>query len=195
MGRIHDAPRQKRRFGPRARPVSTPSTWTYLRAARANAVAWQRSLEKAIALAPEHLSLYALTLEEGTPLARRIAGRAIAPEPDPDAQAEMYTWSSERLADAGYEQYEISNWAKPGHRCRHNLTYWQPSPTLGWAPARTLTSMTAVRERAARRAGTSSLSPQPGRTAVRRLRFRRWNPLRRPDAERQLSDAMILGCG
>jgi oxygen-independent coproporphyrinogen-3 oxidase len=92
--------------------------------------AWQQSLEKAVELAPEHLSLYALTLEDGTPLARRIA-RGDCPEPDADAQAEMYDWSSERLAGAGYEQYEISNWARPGHRCRHNLTYWRCEHYLG----------------------------------------------------------------
>jgi len=92
--------------------------------------AWRRSLERAVELAPEHLSLYALTLEEGTPLARRIAEGKCA-EPDADAQAEMYDRSSERLADAGYEQYEISNWAKIGHQCRHNLTYWRCEPYLG----------------------------------------------------------------
>jgi len=92
--------------------------------------AWQRSLEKAVELAPEHLSLYALTLEEGTPLARRIAKGDCA-EPDADAQAEMYEWSCERLAGAGYEQYEISNWAKSGHQCQHNLTYWRCETYLG----------------------------------------------------------------
>jgi len=92
--------------------------------------AWQRSLERAVELAPEHLSLYALTLEDGTPLARRVA-RGECAEPDADAQADMYTWSSDRLASAGYEQYEISNWARPGRRCRHNLTYWRCEPYLG----------------------------------------------------------------
>ncbi len=92
--------------------------------------AWRRSLEKAVELAPDHLSLYALTVEEGTPLARCIAkGECTAP--DDDAQADMYASSCERLADAGYEQYEISNWARPGHRCRHNLTYWRCEPYLG----------------------------------------------------------------
>ncbi len=91
---------------------------------------WQQSLEKAVELSPEHLSLYALTLEEGTPLARRVAKGECA-EPDDDEQAEMYAWSSGRLAVAGYEQYEISNWARSGHRCRHNLTYWRCEPYLG----------------------------------------------------------------
>ena len=92
--------------------------------------AWQRSLEQALALAPEHLSLYALTVEEGTPLARDIA-RGRVTSPDPDAQAEQYEWTQDRLACAGYEHYEISNWARPGRRCAHNLLYWRNREYLG----------------------------------------------------------------
>lgn len=91
---------------------------------------WQRSLEEAIALGPEHLSLYALTVEEGTPLARDVArGRTAAP--DPDMQAEHYEWTQDRLAAAGYEHYEISNWCRPGCRCEHNLVYWRSGEYLG----------------------------------------------------------------
>jgi oxygen-independent coproporphyrinogen-3 oxidase len=94
---------------------------------------WQATLEEAIALAPEHLSLYALTVEEGTGLAHDVAqGRT--PEPDPDAQAAMYEWSMDRLARAGYRQYEISNWALPGGECRHNLVYWRNGEWLGLGP-------------------------------------------------------------
>ncbi|MDI6857620.1 MAG: radical SAM family heme chaperone HemW [Dehalococcoidia bacterium] len=84
---------------------------------------WQQTLERALALRPEHLSLYALTVEEGTPLAAMIE-RGEAPPPDDDAQAEMYVRSEQIMARAGYEHYEISNWALAGRRCRHNLTYW-----------------------------------------------------------------------
>jgi oxygen-independent coproporphyrinogen-3 oxidase len=91
---------------------------------------WRRSLEEALALDPEHLSLYALTVEEGTPLARDVA-RGRVPAPDADAQAEQYEWTEARLARAGYEHYEISNWARPGRRCRHNLIYWQNREYLG----------------------------------------------------------------
>ena len=85
---------------------------------------WQASLKRAISLAPDHMSLYALTVEEGTKLAYDIDhGRA--PEPDGDVQASMYEWSQERMAEAGYQQYEISNWARPGQECRHNLVYWR----------------------------------------------------------------------
>jgi putative oxygen-independent coproporphyrinogen III oxidase len=92
--------------------------------------AWQKTLEQALALAPEHLSLYALTIEEGTPLARDVErGRVSAP--DPDIQAEHYEWTQDRLASAGYEHYEISNWARPGRRCLHNLIYWRNREYLG----------------------------------------------------------------
>ena len=91
---------------------------------------WQRSLEKAIRLEPEHLSLYALTVEENTPLGRAVAANR-AWEPDEDTQAEMYEESEERLEAVGYDHYETSNWAWPGHRCRHNLTYWETRPYLG----------------------------------------------------------------
>ncbi len=91
---------------------------------------WRGSVEEAVALAPEHLSLYALTVEEGTPLARDVAeGRTRAP--DPDIQADQYEWARERLARAGFEHYEISNWARSGYRCRHNLGCWECREYLG----------------------------------------------------------------
>jgi oxygen-independent coproporphyrinogen-3 oxidase len=91
---------------------------------------WQSNLETALDLAPEHLSLYALTVEEGTPLARDVA-RGRTPAPDPDEQATHYEYTQERLTRAGYEHYEISNWARPGRRCRHNLVYWNHREYLG----------------------------------------------------------------
>jgi len=91
---------------------------------------WQATLEQAIELGPEHLSLYALTVEEGTRLAYDVAHGRV-PEPDPDAQAAIYEWSSERLARASYQQYEISNWSRPAEECRHNLTYWRNGEWLG----------------------------------------------------------------
>lgn len=91
---------------------------------------WQASLERAIELGPDHMSLYALTVEEGTKLAYDIDhGRF--PEPDADVQAAMYEWAQERMATAGYRQYEISNWARPGQECRHNLVYWRNGEWLG----------------------------------------------------------------
>ncbi len=93
--------------------------------------AWQTSLDLALERSPEHLSLYALSLDEGTPLAARVQ-RGKLPSPDPDLAAEMYEWAEAACAVAGYEHYEISNWARePRFRCRHNLTYWHNEPYLG----------------------------------------------------------------
>jgi len=93
--------------------------------------AWQRSLESALTLEPEHLSLYALSVEAGTPLARAI-DRGHLPVPEPDLAAEMYEMAAEASARAGYLHYEISNWARtPEHRCRHSLLYWRNEPYQG----------------------------------------------------------------
>ncbi len=113
---------------------------------------WQRSLERVLDLQPEHLSLYALTIEHGTPFGH-WARRGLLSAPDPDAAAEMYEWASERLERSGYAPYEISNWARadapgpagqaaqrvtpaddttsPALACRHNLQYWHNLPYLG----------------------------------------------------------------
>jgi oxygen-independent coproporphyrinogen-3 oxidase len=94
-------------------------------------VAWQVTLDRALALEPEHLSLYALTVEEGTRLATEIADGAM-PKPDPDIAAEMYDLAERQLSAAGYAHYEISNWARPAEMaCRHNLAYWRNEPYLG----------------------------------------------------------------
>ena len=86
---------------------------------------WQTSLEQAIALGPDHLSLYCLTVESGTPLARAIAQGQL-PSPDPDLAADMYELAQDILSSAGYTHYEISNWARsPESVCQHNLTYWR----------------------------------------------------------------------
>ncbi|MEZ5204080.1 MAG: radical SAM family heme chaperone HemW [Acidimicrobiales bacterium] len=80
---------------------------------------WESTVRAAIDLAPHHVSAYALTVEPGTPLAADPARH-----PDDDTQADEYQLATRLLGDAGYEWYEISNWAKPGHECRHNLLYW-----------------------------------------------------------------------
>lgn len=111
---------------------------------RQTLAAWQDTLERALALAPEHLSLYALSLEEGTPLATQVV-QGTLPEPDADLAADMYLWAEERLATAGYGHYELSNWARrspgdearpfPALACRHNLLYWQNERYLGLGAA------------------------------------------------------------
>ncbi len=95
---------------------------------------WQRDLEGAIAMGVEHLSVYSLIVEPRTPLSRFIAqGRMSVP--DDDAAGEMYEWTRERLAAAGYGQYEISNWAKsPAYECEHNKAYWHNADWLAFGP-------------------------------------------------------------
>ncbi len=91
---------------------------------------WRVSLERAIALAPEHLSAYALTIEDGTAFGADVASGRM-PAPDDDDQATKYELALDLLADAGYEHYEISNWARPGRACRHNLMYWTQGEYAG----------------------------------------------------------------
>ena len=86
-----------------------------------------------LALQPEHISLYALGLEDGTPLKAWVE-RGRLPAPDDDLAADMYELASEMLRDHGYEQYEISNWARPRYQCRHNLQYWHNDEYIGLGP-------------------------------------------------------------
>lgn len=95
---------------------------------------WEASLEAAIALEPDHLSAYALIVEDGTKLASRIR-RGELPEPDDDLHADMYECADARLAAAGYGWYEVSNWARvPEQRSRHNLAYWTGEDWWGIGP-------------------------------------------------------------
>jgi len=88
---------------------------------------WERNLDEALKLQPEHLSLYLLEIHEGTPLAEQIrSGRQ--PMPDEDMAAEMYEMMLEKTAAAGYRQYEISNFSKAGYESRHNSKYWTFDP-------------------------------------------------------------------
>jgi len=97
---------------------------------------WQATLDEALSYSPEHLSLYGLMLEEGTPLYERYSGENALLDrlPDDDLQAEMHDWAVERLKQAGYMNYETSNFARPGHECQHNLGYWRGADYLGLGP-------------------------------------------------------------
>ena len=91
---------------------------------------WEQSIRAVLELAPVHLSLYCLTIEPGTPMQRWLQNGRIQP-PDPDLAADQYELACNILAEQGYEHYEISNWAKPGMACEHNLTYWRNGEYLG----------------------------------------------------------------
>ena len=91
---------------------------------------WQETLAQALMLRPEHLSLYSLIIEEGTPFFNWTQEGRIVPG-DEDLCADMYEYADELLQAVGYVNYEISNWALPGHQSRHNLTYWRNLPYIG----------------------------------------------------------------
>lgn len=93
---------------------------------------WKATVEHALSLIPQHLSCYGLKVEEGTPLAARVAQGEVLP--DDDQQADLYLWTVGRLERAGYPQYEISNFSKPGFASRHNLRYWLTQPYIGFGP-------------------------------------------------------------
>lgn len=111
--------------------------------------AWEDTLHQAIALKPEHISAYSLIIEEGTPFYEHYgepaeengntagksmpdSGRTWPPLPDEDTERRMYERTGEILAEAGFRQYEISNYAKEGFACRHNIGYWTGVPYIGF---------------------------------------------------------------
>ena len=100
-------------------PYQTPESWLF-------------TLEQVCSLCPEHLSAYGLTIEDGTPFARR---KAELPLPDEESARKMYFDGIRFLSDRGFRQYEISNYARPGYESRHNLKYWNCEPYLGFGPA------------------------------------------------------------
>lgn len=93
---------------------------------------WMATLRNVLDLKPDHISCYGLKVEPGTPLYEYREGANL---PDDDTQADMYFYAVQTLEEMGYEQYEISNFAKPGLACRHNLKYWTGEPYIGFGPA------------------------------------------------------------
>ena len=94
---------------------------------------WRRSVDAALALEPDHVSAYALTVEPGTRMGAQAARGRIR-LPDPDELADKYEAADEALTASGYRWYEISNWARPGRECRHNAVYWRSGNWWGYGP-------------------------------------------------------------
>jgi oxygen-independent coproporphyrinogen-3 oxidase len=94
---------------------------------------WQATLDGVAELRPAHISMYCLTLEEGTVMEQQVRSGQV-PDPDPDLAADMYVMAQESMAPLGYRHYEISNWAQPDCECRHNLAYWRNLSYLGVGP-------------------------------------------------------------
>ncbi|HLF14630.1 MAG TPA: radical SAM family heme chaperone HemW [Bacteroidota bacterium] len=101
---------------------------------RQTAEKWEQTLSGALELSPQHISAYCLIYEEGTPLIRLLRSKQVTPLPGED-EAVFYEHTMKRLGEAGYEQYEVSNFALPGFRCRHNLTYWEHREYIGFGPS------------------------------------------------------------
>lgn len=94
---------------------------------------WDSTLTQVFDLTPDHLSMYCLVLEDGTPMQSNVKN-GILPEPDTDLAADMYVIAQERASQLDYQHYEISNWSLPGKESQHNLIYWQNKPFLGVGP-------------------------------------------------------------
>ena len=92
---------------------------------------WKRTMDATLALGPDHVSLYALIIEQGTPMHDWVR-RGDVPYPDPDAAADMYDHAEASMRAAGFTHYEISNWALPGRECAHNVIYWHNEPFFGF---------------------------------------------------------------
>ncbi len=129
LGRIHTAAQARQAFGwAREAGFGNVSLDLIYGLPQQTLEQWRLDLEEAAALGPEHISLYGLTLEPGTPLAETLSDEDAL---DPDVAADMYTLAEHVLGSAGFEHYELSNWARPGRESRHNLTYWRNLPYLG----------------------------------------------------------------
>lgn len=131
LGRRHDAAHVERAVGAaRGAGLRSVSLDLIFGVPGQTAQSWRRSLERAIALGVDHVSTYGLTIEEGTPY-HRWQQREPARFFTDDAEAELYGIAIDMLEAAGYEHYEISNFAKPGFRCEHNAIYWANGEYVG----------------------------------------------------------------
>lgn len=131
LGRTHDPDNVRRGVDAARRAGLTNFNLDVIYGARGESVAdWERTIRSVVELDPPHVSAYGLTVEAGTPLADRPDEH-----PDDDVQAEMYDVADEVLSAAGLENYEVSNWARPGHECRHNRVYWNQGDYRGFGSA------------------------------------------------------------
>jgi oxygen-independent coproporphyrinogen-3 oxidase len=132
LGRIHSAARAREAVGEaRAAGIDNVSLDLMMWLPQQTTAHWRQNIETLIEVSPDHASLYLLELYPNAPLKEDMARAGWSLAPDDDA-ADMYLWSMERLDHAGYEQYEISNVARPGKASRHNLKYWKDGAWIGF---------------------------------------------------------------
>lgn len=132
LGRVHDAAEARRAVAlARAAGFDNVNLDLIYGLPWQSLASWRWTLREALRLDPEHLSLYALSVEPGTPLHDWVE-RGEIELPGEDQVADMYSLAEDILRDSGYEHYEISNWARPGRECRHNLVYWANEPYVGF---------------------------------------------------------------
>ena len=131
LGRIHTTEQSRQAFQAARRAGFTNVSIDLIHSLPGqNLDQWRTELRQAVALAPEHISIYGLTVEAGTPFARKYP--ADSPElADEDLSADMFEYTDEFLTGSGFEHYEIANYARPGYRSRHNSGYWQRDGYLG----------------------------------------------------------------
>ncbi|HEY5540199.1 MAG TPA: radical SAM family heme chaperone HemW [Coriobacteriia bacterium] len=133
LGRIHDA-RQARAALSLVREAGVDLSVDLICGVPGQSMAsWAESLEQALDAGARHVSVYPLSIEEGTPLAAAVSGGRV-PDPDPDLAAEMMLLAESRLAEAGVARYEVANYAVPGHESRHNSAYWTGRSYIGTGP-------------------------------------------------------------
>ncbi|NNC92478.1 MAG: radical SAM family heme chaperone HemW, partial [Acidimicrobiia bacterium] len=131
LGRLHTAETARSAMAlAREAGISSVSLDLIFGSAGESIDSWRHSVASAISLAPDHVSTYALTVERGTELSRQVA--AGAPGPDPDDQADKYELARDILTAAGFEHYEVSNYARPGHECVYNVNTWTQGDYLAF---------------------------------------------------------------
>jgi oxygen-independent coproporphyrinogen-3 oxidase len=186
LGRVHDAGRVAEAVAAlRAAGVPAVNLDLIYGGPGEDAASWAATLDAAVALDPEHLSAYALTVEPATRFGRLVAAGRMA-EPAEDDLADRYEAACATLAAAGYAHYEVSNWARGGHASRHNRTYWRRGRYLGlgagahefdgttrrWNVNGVPAYLEAVRERRRPTAGEEWLDPSQARFEALALRLR-----------------------
>lgn len=186
LGRVHDAARVGAAVTTlRAAGVPAVNLDLIYGGPGEDAASWSATLAAAVALGPEHLSAYALTIEPATKFGRLVAAGQLA-EPGEDDLADRYDATCATLAAAGYHHYEVSNWARGGHASRHNLTYWRRGRYLGlgagahefdgatrrWNVAGVPAYLRAVRERRRPTDGEERLDAGQARFEALALRLR-----------------------